>query len=408
MKRNHLLSLIAALILSGSVNLAYAQSEILNTTNQQVNLAGQMLTSDKKLNIGGYVQIDYNQPFDNQSFQSGKLDVHRLVLLFGYRFTNKLSFVTEIEIEHVKQVFVEQAFINYAFNTYVNFRGGLVLIPMGIINEYHEPPTYNGVERPLIDKYIAPTTWREIGAGVTGTIPEVSMRYQAYVVNGFKSYDDGEHFLNGKNGLRGGRQKGAESIVLFPNFAGRIEYYGVLGLNIGLSAYFGKTESTAYNGLDKDDQPGIAIADSSVVGVSMAGLDARYNRKGFGVRAQFYFTGLSNSGQYDYFTQTDGEPNNLGSSMYGYYVEFAYNVFYPVKKINGKLIPFIRYSNYDTQATVADGLTKDDSFNKTVITSGLGYWFMSQVAVKTDVQFVKSKTASEYTKLFNIGIAVMF
>jgi hypothetical protein len=408
MKRNYFLSLFATLIFTGGLNFAFGQSELQNSDKQQVNLAGQMLTSDKKLNIGGYAQIDYNQPFGNQTFQNGTLDVHRLVLLFGYRFTNKLSFVSEIEIEHVKEVFVEQAFINYAFNTYVNFRGGLVLIPMGIINEYHEPPTYNGVERPLIDKYIVPTTWREIGAGVTGTIPEVSMRYQAYVVNGFKSYDDGEYFLNGKNGLRGGRQKGFESIIVFPNFAGRIEYYGVLGLNIGLSGYFGKTESTAYNGLDREDQRGIAIADSSVVGVTMGGLDVRYNRKGVGVRAQFYYTGLSNSGQYDYFTATDGKPNNLGSSMYGYYFELAYNVFYPVKNINGKLIPFVRYSNYDTQATVADGLTKDDSFNKTVITTGLGYWFMAQVAVKTDVQFVKSKTASEYTKLFNVGIAVMF
>lgn len=408
MKRNYILSLVATLIFSTSLNFASAQSVLMNSNNQQVNIAGRMITSDKKLTIGGYGQIDYNQPFGNQTFQNGKLDVHRLVLLFGYRFTNKLSFVTEIEVEHVKEVFVEQAFINYAFNTYVNFRGGLVLIPMGIINEYHEPPTFNGVERPLIDKYIAPTTWREIGAGVTGTITEVSMRYQAYVVNGFKSYEDGEFFLNGKNGLRGGRQKGVESIVLFPNFAGRIEYYGVLGLNIGLSAYFGKTESTQYNGLDRDDQTGIAIADSSVVSVSMGGLDVRYNRKGIGVRAQFYYTGLTNSSQYNYFTHTDGKPNNLGSGMYGYYIELAYNVFYPLKKVNGKLIPFIRYSNFDTQATVANGLTKNDSFNKTVITTGLGYWFMSQVAVKTDVQFVKSKTANEYSKMVNVGIAVMF
>jgi hypothetical protein len=408
MKRKYFLSLLIILILTINLNFVSAQSEIQNNNKQQVNLAGQMLSSDKKLNIGGYAQIDYNQPFGNQTFQNGTLDMHRLVLLFGYRFTSKLSFVTEIEIEHVKEVYVEQAFINYAFNTYVNFRGGMVLIPMGIINEYHEPPTYNGVERPLIDKYIAPTTWREIGAGVTGSIPEVSLRYQAYVVNGFKSYVDGESFLNGKNGLRGGRQKGFESIIVFPNFAGRVEYYGVLGLNIGLSAYFGKTESTQYNGLQRDDLPGIAIADSSIVSVSMGGIDIRYNRKGFGARAQFYYAGLSNSDQYNYFTTTDGIPNNLGSSMYGYYLEFAYNVFYPVKKINGKLIPFIRYSNYDTQATVADCLIKDDSFNKTVITTGLGYWFMSQVAVKTDVQFVKSKTASNYTKLFNVGIAVMF
>ena len=390
------------------INIGAIGQTVLQTDNQRVNRAGLMLNSDKKLNIGGYAQIDYNQPFGNGKMYNGKLDVHRLVLLFGYRFTNKLSFVTEIEVEHVKEVFVEQAFINYAFNTYVNFRGGLLLVPMGIINEYHEPPTFNGVERPLIDKYIAPTTWREIGAGVTGNIPEVSMRYQAYVINGFKSFDDGNSYLNGKNGLRSGRQKGVESIIRFPNFAGRVEYYGVLGLNLGLSGYFGKTQSTMYAGLERNDNPAISSADSTVVGVSMVGFDVRYNRKGFGVRGQVYYTGISNSGNYNHYTAVVGKPNTLGSSMYGYYVEVAYNVFHAVKKIKSELIPFVRYSNYNTQASVVTGLPKNDAYNTMVITTGIGYWFTSQVALKTDVQFLKRKTEDKSSNIFNAGIAVMF
>ena len=41
---------------------------------------------------------------------------------------------------------------------------------MGIQNLYHEPPTFNGVERTNVDKYIVPTTWREMGTGVTGSL----------------------------------------------------------------------------------------------------------------------------------------------------------------------------------------------------------------------------------------------
>jgi len=259
MNRKLILVAIIGLISSIYSNDLISQQQPKNKDNQSVNRANSMLTSDKKLNVGGYGQIDYNQPFGSGTIESGKLDVHRLVLLFGYRFTNKLSFVTEIEIEHVKEVFVEQAFINYAFNTYVNLRGGLLLIPMGIINEYHEPPTFNGVERPLIDKYIVPTTWREIGLGVTGLIPEVSMRYQFYLVNGFKSYKNEEAFLNGRNGLRKGRQKGAESFIYVPNYTARIEYYGVLGLNLGLSGYYGKTQSDMYQGVNPNDSPSIKI-----------------------------------------------------------------------------------------------------------------------------------------------------
>ena len=140
----------------------------------------------------------------------------------------------------------------------------------------------------------------------------------------------------------------------------------------------------------------------------MVGVDVRYNRKGFGLRGQFYFTGLSNTGQYNFYTATEDGPNDLGNSMYGYYIEAAYNVFQPVKKIKSELIPFIRFSSFDTQASVSTGLLKEDAYRKTVITTGLGYWFIRQVALKADVQFIKSRTADQYSKVFNAGIAVMF
>ena len=220
------------------------------------------------------------------------------------------------------------------------------------------------------------------------------------VVNGFKSYADGTSYLDGKNGLRKGRQKGAESIIVFPNFAGRIEYYGILGLNLGLSGYFGKTQSTMYSGLERNDNVAIASADSTVVGVSMIGFDVRYNRKGFGARGQFYYTSIANSSQYNNYTAVDGQQNTLGSSMYGYYIEVSYNVFQPVKNIKSELIPFVRFSQYDTQATFDSELAKDNKYHTTAVTVGLGYWFMSQLAVKTDFQFLKRKTDSSFSNVF--------
>ena len=234
------------------------------------------------------------------------------------------------------------------------------------------------------------------------------MRYQAYLVNGFKSYQDGNVYISGKSGLRSGRQKGAESFITFPNFTARVEYYGILGLNLGLSGYVGKTQSSVYNKVEIADIAAISTADSSVVGVSMAGLDVRYQRKGFQLKGQVYFTSLSNTEQYNYFTASDGHLNDAGSSMYGYYLEVAYDVFYPFQKIKGRLVPFVRYSNYDTQRTVFSGITKNNAFNNTVITTGIGYWFIPQVAIKTDVQFMKSEADDKFSNLFNAGIAVMF
>ena len=380
---------------------------VFSQNNGDINAASKLLTSDRNITFGGYGQIDYNQPVGNKKIQNGNIDVHRLVLLFGYRFNDKLSFVSEIEVEHVKEVFVEQAFLVYNINTYVQIRGGLMLVPMGIINEYHEPTTFNGVERPLIDKYISPTTWREIGIGVTGTIPEISLKYQAYLMNGFSSYN-GSAQLSGKYGLRKGRQKGAKAITKTPVVTGRVEYFGILGLNIGLSAYYGDTQSTEFKDINRDDTEAITTADSSIVKVTMVGLDARYQKNGFRFRAQTYYTNLSNTLEYNYYTSTDNTPNDLGSSMYGYYVEAGYNVFQQVTKLKSELVPFIRYSAYNTQSEVENEIIVNEAYNIQAITAGFGWKPISEVALKADIQLVKPKQETTYNSVFNAGIAIWF
>ncbi len=385
-----------------------AKSQVSDSLNNNIykNSADELLSKDSRLTIGGYAQIDYNQPFGEEFKQNGKLDVHRLVMLLGYRFSDRVQFVSELEYEHVKEVFVEQAFLQVKINNFMNFRGGLMLTPMGIINEYHEPTTFNGVERPAIDNKIAPTTWREIGFGLQGNILPATIKYQAYITNGFNGFD-GEAKLNGSKGLRSGRQKGAESFISSPNFAGKIEYYGIKGLNIGFSGYFGKTQSTLYNGINKDDDAAIATADSSVVGVSMIGVDARYNVGGLQLRGQYYLTSLSNTKEYNEFTANANGLNDLGSSMSGYYIEAGYNVF---KSINAKseLIPFVRYEQYNTHSTVEDILVKNNAYNNNIITAGVSWKLTPKAALKADMQFIKNEASDKYAKQFNAGVAVMF
>jgi len=371
------------------------------------NSAERMLEMKGNLKIGGYGQIDYNQPIGSDTRQNGTLDVHRLVVLFGYRFNSRTQFITEIEFEHVKEVYVEQAFLQYKINNYVNFRGGLLLVPMGIVNEYHEPPAFNGVERPLVDKYIAPTTWREIGFGFSGNIIDASLKYQAYLVNGFNGYDDSGH-LNGENGLRKGRQKGAESFISSPNLTGKVEYYGIKGLNIGLSGYMGKSQTTMKDGLSKQDQAAQQSSDSSVVGISMAGMDARYRIRGFQFKGQLYYTSISNTEEYNYFASSGAAPNDLGSSMLGYYFEAGYDVFRLAQNIDSELIVFSRLENYNTHQSVASGIIQNDAYNNTVITSGLGWKITSGSVLKADIQFFKSKSDTDFAKVLNVGIGVMF
>ncbi len=375
----------------------FSKSHAQDTINAPQNTADKMLSDyDRKLTIGGYAQIDYNQPVGGDLKQNGKLDVHRLVMLFGYKFNKRTSFITEIEYEHVKEVYIEQAFLNYKINNYINFRGGLLLVPMGIINEYHEPPTYNGVERPNLDSKIIPATWREIGAGFTGRFTDISLKYQLYVVNGFNGYDGNAKF-SGSKGLRSGRQKGAESFMSYPNITGRIDYYAVSGLNIGLSGYFGKSQSTLYDG-----KTPISIADSSVVGMSMLNFDFRYNVKGLQLRGQYNYTKLSNTKEYNEFGNT-----NLASAMSGYYIELGYNLFRPLN-MNTELIPFVRYENYNTQIETEMPEIKDKANNRTEITTGIGWKLDKGAVLKADIQFFSNEATDGWNKQFNLGIGIWF
>ena len=398
--------LLLILIMLTASLFTFAQ-ESKNVSTQYTNSADNLLLTDSKLVVGGYGEVHYNQPMSGSTYNNGKLDVHRVVMLLGYNFNEKTQFISEIEFEHVSEVYIEQAFLNYKLNNAINFRGGLMLVPMGIVNEYHEPTTFNGVERPLIDNTIAPTTWREIGVGITGTILPASMKYQAYLMNGFNGYN-GSAKLNGSKGLRSGRQKGAESYISSPNFAGKVEYFGVRGLNIGLSAYLGKTQSTLYDGMDKDDNAAIASADSSVIGISMFGLDARYSLKGLQLRGQLYYSSLSNSDEYNEFTAaTNGSLNDLGSAMIGYYVEAGYNVLRTVNT-EKQLVPFVRYEFLNTHSSVENNISKNPSYEKTAITTGLTLALTKGAVVKTDIQFLKNAATDKYAKTFNAGIGVMF
>jgi hypothetical protein len=372
----------------------------------QQNTVDKLLASQNKLTIGGYAQIDYNQGLDKSTRYNGVLDVHRVVVLFGYRFNSKTQFVTELEYEHVNEIFVEQAFLQHKLNSFINLKAGLLLIPMGLVNEYHEPTAFNGVERPLIDNYISPTTWREVGAGFNGIFPSAGVKYQLFVVNGFSSYN-GSAKLNGKKGFRDGRQKGAESFVSSPNLTGRIDYFAIKNLQLGASVYLGNTESTLYNGIAKNDVVGNNKADSSVVGISMLGLDARYRIGKLQLKGQYYYTAISNSNQYNVFTKKAAGNNDLGSSMTGYYGEVAYSISLG-KKSEQELVPFVRIESYNTHNSVGSSTVRNKNYNNQLITSGLGWKLNKYAVLKADVQWIKPESASSYSTAINAGIGVMF
>ncbi|WP_372755839.1 hypothetical protein [Mariniflexile sp.] len=374
------------------VSLAYAQTiqdSITFDPQKQLNAAQRILSGNygKSVTVGAYGELTYNQP----EASNGELDVQRLVLLFGYQFNEKTQFVTEVEFEHVYEVYIEQAFVNYNIAPNVSLRGGLMLVPMGIINEYHEPTTFNGVERPQVDNVIVPSTWREIGVGVTGRFNEISLGYQAYVFNGFQSLN-GTSTLGGSNGLRNGRQKGIQSTINKPNLSVKLDHYGIPGLRLGLSGYFGRTQA-----LDAVD-----MLDGSDVGISMIGLDARYAYQRFTARGQFIHANISDSEAYNTLNNA-----NLGSELQGWYLEGAFNLL-PQEK-EQRLFAFARYEQYDTHADTEGALVRNDSYNRNDLTTGLSYHIAPGVVLKGDYQIRNNAQAgSDVANRLNFGIGVWF
>ena len=392
--------IVATLLLTFlACSTLYGQTYLDSTVNSATKRI--FFADPNKLSVGSYGEAHYNAPIEAGKFRNGKADLHRVILFMGYKFNKKLQFFTEIEFEHVKEVYVEQAFLDYSFNSAFNMKAGIILIPMGYVNEFHEPTLFNGVERPSVDKYLIPTTWRELGLGFHGLIKKANLKYQVYVVNGFNGYDGGAK-LSGSSGLRSARQKGAEATLRTPAVTGKLTFFGLNGLRLGVSGYYGTTETSMYNGLDRNDAAAIASADSSRVGVMMGSFNLQYDIKGFQIMAVGNYTKLSNVDQYNGYTGS-----TLGKDLIGYYGEVSYRL--NLKKGGfPKLIPFVRYEQYNTHYRVEGGTTQNLAYDREVLTAGLGLQITPGTIIKTDYQWLKTAANPRPTSLFNLGIGYWF
>ncbi len=143
------------------------------------------------------------------------LDFHRFVLLFNHSFTDRIRFIGELELEHALvegleesgELELEQAYLDFRVNRAFNLRAGMLLAPVGIINERHEPPSFHGVERPFVDTFIIPTTWFDAGAGIHGTFG-AAWHYRAYLMAPLDATR-----ITAEEGLAEARQKGFLSNV---------------------------------------------------------------------------------------------------------------------------------------------------------------------------------------------------
>ena len=341
--------------------------------------------------ISGYMDFHFN----SVEGQDPTLDFHRFVLLFTHRFSDRVRFVSELELEHAfvegleeaGELELEQAYVDFLVTRELNFRAGMLLVPVGIINERHEPPVYHGVERPFVDTVIVPSTWFEAGAGVHGEVGR-GLRYRAYVMAPLDAAG-----FSADDGLRGGRQKGAEATVRNVAVTGRVEYVGVPGLWAGASLWRGRTGFSF---------PRVETQ------VTLGEADVRYRTGELEARAQYAHGWLDGMGELNRTLQrTVGVSPNVARQIRGFYLEAAYFVLpYPAPR---EAAVFLRYENFDTQYRMPAGFQPLRRFDRDAWVVGVSYYPDPDVVLKLDYSVVRSQSAVvDAPNSLNIGLGWWF
>ena len=345
----------------------------------------------KGLSIGGYGEGNYSGKVDDKGSSKDSANMARMVLYAGYKFTDKILFNSELEFEHGTtgakgQVSVEFASLDFLMDTRANIRAGLVLMPMGFVNLIHEPVFYFGNNRPEVERYIIPSTWREMGAGLFGAITP-NLTYTAYVVNGL----DASKFTS--DGIREGRGGGSKANAENFGYVARLDYVPAVlpGVTVGGSAYVGNSgqNNTSLNKVDAFTQ----LYETHV--------QWKYRSLEFRTLGSWGF--IDDAG-----TLSAKNAKTIGSQNYGWYSEAGYDVL-PLfwENTTQYLAPFFRYERLNTMAKAPTGYNVDLTKDWEIFQVGLQYKPIPNVVIKADYRNYVAKQGL-LPDDFNLGFGFIF
>jgi hypothetical protein len=358
--------------------------------------ASKIYSVGKGLSIGGYGEANYQAFVGDKANNVDNADMERLVLYAGYKFTDNILFNSELEFEHATtgegseekgEVSVEFAALDFFIDPMANIRAGLVLMPMGFINQIHEPPFFFGNNRPEVERRIIPSTWREVGVGLFGQItPELT--YTTYVVNGLNAAEFSS------NGIRDGRGGGSNAKAENFGYVARMDYapQALPGVSVGGSAYVGNSgQNQTFAGKNPD------------VLVQLYEGHAQWKYHGLELRALGSWGHVNNA---DLLSAEKGE--TVGSENYGWYTEVGYDIMpHLFADTTQYLAPFFRYEQYDTIAEAPNGFLDDETKDRHIYQFGLQYKPIPNVVIKADYRNIGAKKGSVPDD-FNLGFGFIF
>lgn len=360
--------------------------------------ASKIYAVTRGLSLGAYGEANFRKFVGDIGGNKDRADLQRLVTYLGYKFNDRILFNSEIEFEHATtgegseekgEVSVEFAYLDFLFSKPLNARAGLLLVPMGLINENHEPPSFHGVRRPDVETVILPSTWREVGFGLFGEIlPD--LHYRTYLMNGLRA----DNFT--KAGLREGRQSGSQAFAEQPSWVARLDYTPTAGLLFGGSLFLGNQGQGFTIGGKKPD-----------VFTTLWDLHGQFRYRGLELRGLGAWGNIDDARMLSGAVSASNRP--IANQIYGWYLEAAYDILPFLRPgTTHYLAPFFRFERYNTQADVPAGFAPDRSRDRKLYTLGLSYKPLPNIVLKMDYRNYDNKGPRNVADEFALGIGFAF
>jgi hypothetical protein len=370
-----------------------------SATPQPANVAETEATT-----IGGYGEIAYSDYLKDSS--RNQADLERFVLFFGHRFSDRISFNSEFEVEHAVasasdrgEAEIEQAYLNFQLSQTANLRAGLFLMPFGFINRDHEPPVYYGALRNEVETRIIPSTWREGGVSLYGSLPH-GFDYDIGLTTGFdvaKLDDAGAPLAATHQELQLAH---AANLSAY----GSLDWRGVPGLDIGGGIFSGGTGQRNADFRADPTQPNFGDVNARM---TLWDVHARLQQNGFDLEALYARGTFAQAARLDetilaYNAANGADRPLVPGAFYGWLVQGAYTINF---SNDMALSPFVRFEQYDTQASLPLDLTRDPANRDKLMTIGASFRPLPDIVIKADYQKFFDHSINDRV---NLGLGYMF
>jgi phosphate-selective porin len=357
--------------------------------------------------LWGYGQLDYNRPTSRPA--DAQFDLTRAVIGFNHVFDESTRIYGELEWEHAiasaedaGESEVEQLYIEHALAPNYGVRAGLMLVPIGLLNEHHEPTQFYGVERNFVEQAIIPSTWREGGIAGYGNTDsgwqwDIGLVTSPNLGKWDPTSDEGRASPLGSIHQELQLAK-AHDVSLW----GRLNWLGVPGLNVGAAFFAGKIGQDTSRQFDGDanfpaDKSRLLLGEAHVRWQS-----GPWDFSALYTRGTISDTQSLNLGFL-------GQPTPVPKSFWGGYAQGAWRA---LEWNRSSLTPFLRYEEFNTGAAYAtqpQGLGTPALPTQRVWTAGVNYYLNPNVVFKIDYQnFRYDDVLLNYGNRFDLGIGYQF